>query len=104
MGITEEAMKKGGEGMGKTYALMILGSFLTAYVLSHLTTFAIAYFKTPGTAAGLSSGFWIWLGIVAPLIMDGQLWEKKPWKLFWINASYRLVSFLLMGAILATWV
>ncbi len=103
MGISKESMQSGQKGMAKTYALMIVTTLITAYVLSHVTTFGIAYFKTPGVSAGLSSGFWMWLGFAVPLIMDGQLWEKKPWKLFWINAGYRLVSFLLMGAILAGW-
>ena len=103
MGITKESMQGAKKDMTKTYALMIVTTLLTAYILSHLTVFATTYMNTSGVAGGLSSGFWIWLGIAVPLIMDGQLWEKKPWKLFYINAGYRLASFLIMGAILAGW-
>jgi hypothetical protein len=102
MGVSEGSMKQT-SGMGKTYALMILGSLLMAFVLAHNIIFGVAFTKITGVSGGLQGGFWNWLGFAVPLLMDGQLWEKKPWKLFWINAGYRLVSFLIMGVILATW-
>jgi hypothetical protein len=49
------------------------------------------------------TGFWVWLGFFAPLQSDEVLWGGKPWKLFFINTSYRLVSLLAMGLILALW-
>lgn len=104
MGFTKEDMTKAMKnGMAKTYGLMIVGALLMAAVLTYVVTYASAYTQTSGLSVGLQSGFWIWLGFAVPLLMDGQLWEGKSWKLFWINASYRLVSLLLMGAILASW-
>ncbi len=95
-----EAAKK--KGMGKSYALMTLGSFVMAYVLAHSLVFASTYMNVSGVPAGLSVGFWNWLGFVAPVTIGSVLWDGKPWKLWFINAGYYLVALLLMGVILAS--
>lgn len=103
MGIKPETVDKKQKGMGKTYALMALGTFVMAYVLAHVSEYSMTYTKTYGVPGGLANGFWVWLGFVAPVHMGAQLWEKKPWSLFLINAGYHLVSLLTMGSILAIW-
>lgn len=104
MGFSKEDMEKAQKkGMGKTYALSLLCALVTAYVFSHAITFGNAYLNTSGMTAGLTAAFWWWLGFQVPLLMDSQLWEGKSWKLFGLNAGYRLVSLGVMGAILASW-
>lgn len=105
MGFTQEHMTKQKEkGMAGTFVLMIIGSLVMAYVLAFSLMFASTYMKVSGVQAGLMAGFWNWLGFIAPVLMGAQLWEGKPWKLFYIGASYYLVSLCVMGVILATWV
>ncbi|HVM91059.1 MAG TPA: DUF1761 domain-containing protein [Verrucomicrobiae bacterium] len=89
--------------MAKNYTLMAIGSLVMAFVLAHSTIFAMEYTKTYGLAGGLMSGFWNWIGFVAPVKMGDQLWGGKPWKLFCIDAGYYLVNLLVMGMILAAW-
>lgn len=104
MGYDKESIEKEkAKGMNKTYLLMTLGSLVIAYVLAHTTEFAMYYTKTYGVTGGLMSGFWTWLGFIAPIQMDEQLWGNKPWKLYYLNTGYRLVSILIMGVILAVW-
>lgn len=104
MGITpqsmEEAKKK---GVGKLYVIAFIGSLLMAYVLSHFIVFARAYLGTSGLEAGLMSGFWGWLGFVAPVTLGSVLWEGKSWRLWFLNNGYYLILLLVMGAILAMW-
>lgn len=100
-----DAMKaKGMSGMWKSYALMFVGSLLMAYVLSHAIVFAESYLGEEGLTAGLMSGFWNWLGFVAPIMLGTVLWDGKPWKLYILNTGYYLVQLLVMGVILALWV
>ena len=96
-----EAGKK--QGMGKSYALAALGSLATAFVLAHALEFAMAYLGTEGVSAGLQTGFWNWLGFVAPITMGDVIWGKKTWKLWTLNNGYNLLSLLVMGVILALW-
>jgi hypothetical protein len=44
--------------------------------------------------------FWIWAGFVAPILLGSFLWESKPFTLYLINASYWLVTLLVMSVIL----
>lgn len=96
----EQAKKK---GMGKTYVLAFVGALVMAYVLSHALIFASAYLAVTGFSAGLMAGFWNWLGFVVPVMLGMVLWDGKPWKLYFINIGYYLVSLSVMGMILAVW-
>lgn len=96
----EAAQKK---GMAKSYLLMFIGSLFMAYVLAHAFVFASAYMKVEGFSAGLSVGFWNWIGFVAPVTLSSVLWDGKPWKLWVLNNGYHLVTLLVMGVIIALW-
>ena len=98
---TEDSKQK---GMGtKQYVLMTLGSFLTAYVLAHAFAFASFATNTHGVLAGVSAGFWNWLGFIAPVTVGVVLWEGKSWKLWFIQGGYYLASLVIQGIILALW-
>lgn len=91
------------KGMQKTYAIAFVGSLLMSYILAHALFFASTYLQTSGVSAGLTTGFWNWLGFIAPVTLGSVLWEGKPWKLYALNNAYYLVSLLVMGVILAVW-
>lgn len=104
MAFTPEKMKEmKAKGMGKSYALLALGSLLMSYVTGHALIFASSYLQITGVAAGLMVGFWNWIGFVAPVTMGTFLWEGKSWKLWFLNAIYYLVALCIMGVILALW-
>jgi hypothetical protein len=104
MGWTEEQMNSAkAKGMGKSYALMFVGSLLMAYVLAHSVIYAAYYMRVSGFSAGLMVGFWNWLGFVVPVSLGSVLWEGKSWKLWFLNVGYYLVTLMVMGAILAVW-
>lgn len=85
------------------YAITFILALITAYVLSHSFVFASTYLNVSGYQAGLSVGFWSWLGFILPITIGSVIWESKPIKLWTINASYWLVSLLVTGVILAIW-
>ncbi len=84
-------------------AAMVISALVMSFVLAHALAFASAYLHVSGIRAGLSAGFWNWLGFVAPVALGPVLYEGKPIRLWFINAGYYLVSLLIMGAILALW-
>jgi len=85
------------------YALAFIGSLIMAYVFSHTLVFASEYMNTQGIMAGLSNGFWMWLGFIAPVTLGSVLWEGKSWKLWCFNNTYNLVQLLMFGIILSLW-
>jgi hypothetical protein len=91
------------KGMQKSYLFAFIGALVMAYVLSHSIVFASTYMDVSGVSAGLSSGFWMWLGFIAPVTLSSVLWEGKSWKLWILTSGYYLVQLLIFGAILASW-
>lgn len=103
-GMTGEKMKAAkAKGMGKSYGLMFVGSLVMAYVLAHSLVFASTYLDASGASAGVMTGFWNWLGFVAPVTLGTVLWDGKPWKLWVLNNAHYLISLVVMGVILAMW-
>lgn len=103
-GMTQETIDAGkARGMNKQYAAAFTGSVVMSYVLAHAIIFASGFLGTYGVSAGLTAGFWNWLGFVAPVTLGVVLWEGKPWKSWVLNNGYYLVSLLSMGMILAAW-
>ncbi len=67
-GITGEKMAQmKAKGMGKSYAVMMVGSLLMSYILAHAMIFANAYLQTGGIMGGLMVGILNWLGFIAPV-------------------------------------
>ena len=101
MGWSPEVMeqKKRDTNMWKSYGGMFVGALVMAYVLAHFVWYMNV--RTFGDAFALA--FWLWLGFIATVNVGGVLFEGRPWKLFWINAGYNLVSLVVMAVILGLW-
>jgi hypothetical protein len=67
----------------------------------------LAYMLRSTGAADLGHGlfiaFLLWLGFVAAILLGSVTYERRPIKFFVINAGYRLVTIMVMGAILTPW-
>jgi len=101
MGVTKEGMSQ--KFMTQTYTIMFISVLVMAGVLAHNLVFGSAFLNLSGVTAGIQVGFWNWLGFVVPVSLGTVLWERKPWKLWFINAGYYLVVMVKMGIILALW-
>jgi len=102
-GMTPEKMEEGKKKMTSGYLVTFIGALVMAYVLAHTLVFAQSYMEVEGISSGLSTGFWMWLGFIAPVTLGSVLWEGKSWKLYFINNGYNLILLLIMGSILAVW-
>lgn len=99
-GLTEADMNRAkARGMSKLYFIAFVGSLLTSYVLARFSD----YMGASTVLGGLELGFWVWLGFVATTLLGPILWEGKPAKLYFLNASYQLVNLAIMGIILSVW-
>lgn len=101
--------------MGPIYGAATIGSLIIAYVLAHFISYvrlgALSTMLDPNAGVnlsqslilGLQTGFWAFLGFVATTFLTNYLFADRPLKLYFIDACYYLVSFPLMGALLAIW-
>jgi hypothetical protein len=83
--------------------LMLISSFIMAYVLDHSIVFGDAYLKTSGISGGLMGAFFLWLGYIATVTLGTKLYEKKPWGLWLLDNAFWLISLCVMATILSVW-
>lgn len=83
--------------------LMLIGSFVMAYVLQHSLVFGDAYLKTSGVSGALAGAFFLWLGYVAVTTLGTKLYENKPWGLWLLDNAFWLLALMIMGVILSVW-
>ncbi|MEX2013692.1 MAG: DUF1761 domain-containing protein, partial [Parcubacteria group bacterium] len=104
MGLTMESMGQMKMSANKAYILQFIASLVMACILSRAIFVLSAYMEIGGWMVGVKAGFYMWLGFIAPVTLGVVLWENKPWKLWFINASNYLVTLVIMGIILSLWV
>ncbi len=79
--------------------------FGTSFVLALIIAFNLAAFigSNSDLSFGLFAGFAAGFGWVAMSLGITYLFERKSFKLFLINAGYHIVTYTIMGGILAVW-
>lgn len=74
---------------------------IAALVMSYVLGIFVVLTEATTWQAGAVLGFLIWFGFLATTMINVVLWERKPFRLYMLNAGNYLVSLPLMGAILA---
>lgn len=84
------------KGMGKSYFMAFVFSLVQAYVLAHL----LQLVAVVSVLEAWQLAFWLWLGLVVPVLVNTVLWEGRAIKIFWINIAHYLAALLVSAAIL----
>jgi len=83
--------------------LVLIASFIMAYVLQHSIVFGDVYLKISGIQGALAGAFFLWLGYVATVTLATKLYENKPWGLWLVDNAFWLIAMMMMGTILSVW-
>jgi hypothetical protein len=107
MGLPTDCKPEPGS-MTKPLIFMVISSFLMMFVLACTVlvwrpSFWNAGEDGPSAAYGFFAGFFSWLGFILPVLLGQVGWEKRSWKLFFINIGYYFISLQIGGVILASW-
>jgi hypothetical protein len=92
-----------GGAIAKGMIMNLIGNFLLAYVLAHNIA---AWSFVPGIeefgmwGGIINSAIFTWLGFYVPVDLNTVAWERKSWKLFFINSGYHLVNVFVASVIL----
>jgi len=91
---------------------MLIGPLLMLFVFTHdfwVYLDAFNNVKTGGTDGyklklmdGVMGGVFTWLGFIVPLNLNSVAFDRKPWKLFFINTGYYLITLVVAGILLVT--
>jgi hypothetical protein len=92
---------KGERPKGAIVAMVssFIGGLVLSYILAHVVLWSNAFSYRRGAFIG---GI-CWLGFIAVPLFAQHLYEKRPLKLFAINAGYWLVALMISGVVLAVW-
>jgi len=78
----------------------IVVSFLSAYILAHVTFLSHEFFRNSFMQDALTTGFWLWLGFVAARFVTHDLFERRPLRLTILNLSHEFVTVMVMALII----
>lgn len=99
-GITEKQNKHNTRNALKHYVLSLLSAGIRACIIAIIFNAMLI----AGPVEGLTMGALLWIGFVATTLLPSVLYQQIPWKLFFINSGYHLLSISIMSVILATWI
>lgn len=87
----------------KSVPMLAAASFLTAYVLWHVSYLSSSFFGNSFMSAALQTAFWLWLGLSAPILVSNDTFTDRPKQLTFLNLANRLVTLLAMALVIG-WV
>lgn len=90
-------LEEGKKKMPQNLVVGLVAALVTASVLSYF----IGLLPEVTAVGGAIVGALAWVGFVGTQSLGMVLWEGRPVKLYLLNNEYTLVSFAVMGAILA---
>lgn len=83
---------------------MLVMAFVQSFIMRHFIVYTAAFYPDYSElSVGLITGFWLFVGLVLPLILSSNMFARRPNELTYIEAGNQLVTLLAIGAILATW-
>jgi hypothetical protein len=88
------------KGAAQAIITTIIVSFITAFVLAHLTFLSHAYFQGSFMQNALATAFWGWLGLTAARFITHDAFERRPVTLTVLNCAHELVTLLVMGLVI----
>lgn len=100
MGISEEKMK---EGSGGAMPFLLVLAFLCGLMSAYILAIVINHFAPFSILRGAMVGLFCWVGFAAPTSFATAIFSMTPKRLWFINSSYNLISFILAGIILSVW-
>lgn len=92
--------KKMGQGVAKSMVITIVASFLTAYVLAHVSFLSHKFFGNSFIWDAMSTAFWLWLGLTAARLVVHDVFEHRPTALTVLNVAHEFVTLMVMGAVI----
>lgn len=84
----------------KAIGITLVVSFVSAFILAHLTFLVHGYTGNPFIIDAVATAFWGWLGFTAARFITHDAFENRPWQLTLMNISHELITFMVMGVII----
>lgn len=80
----------------------LIASFLTAYILAHVSFLSHKFFGHSFLQDTLTTAFWLWLGFIAARMITHDAFEGRPWRLTVMNLTHELITVMVMALIIGS--
>lgn len=98
--ITPEQLEKAKQ---QSMAPRIIGAFVQQLITAYVLAIFLMGVSTLDAVMAIRMAFWIWLGFVATVLLNGVLWENRTMKLYLFNVVYHLVNLIVMALVIGLW-
>ena len=88
----------GGQGMSMPFAMG--GGFIATLVLVYVLAVFMQALGIATASEAVSFGFTVSVGFIATTMMNSVFYERRPWKLYLINASHYVVAVIVASLVL----
>ncbi len=103
MELTPADIAKGQKEMGKKMPLMMLIAFLQQLVMAFVVANFAAAWGVSDAYSAFQLTFWLWLGFIATVLLNGVLWENKKVNLYLFGVIYHFVALYAITLIVGLW-
>lgn len=98
--ITPEQLEKAKK---QSMAPRMIGALVQQLVTAYVLAIFLAGVSTMDAVMAIRIAFWIWLGFIATILLNGVLWENRTVKLYLFNIVYQLVNLIVMALVIGLW-
>lgn len=92
-------MKKNASSSAPMF-ITLLVSFLTAFVLAHMSFLSYEYFGGSFLQDTVTTAFWVWLAFTAARFITHDAFEGRPAALTVLNCAHELVTIMVMAVVI----
>ncbi|MBS0652464.1 MAG: DUF1761 domain-containing protein [Verrucomicrobia bacterium] len=78
-----------------------LGTFFSAALIAYAMGCFFNLVHANTLASGILIGFLVWIGFIIPTTFSPVIFGKKPLGMFWLDAVYYLIAYIVIGLITA---
>jgi hypothetical protein len=97
LGVSEKEMAN---GRAKVMPVLLLVSFLTAYILSLFIVYFQHYTGDSWMMSGFDTAILAWVGLAGTALVAHDVFDPRPKSKLYINLGNRLVTLVVMGLII----
>jgi hypothetical protein len=84
----------------KPILITVVVSFITAYVLAHVSYLSNQFFNHSFLQDAVDTAFWLWLGFTATRFITHDAFEGRPTTLTLMTCAHEFVTIMIMGLII----
>lgn len=100
MNISAQELEAGKKEMGKKMPYVMLAALVQQFITAAVMGLLIQALGITSFVGAVTLAFWIWLGFVATVLLNGVLWEKRSINLYLFNIAYHFVILAAMAKVL----